>query len=137
MTLYAADVMVSDVLTVSEDTPLKEVTALFKEKRITGVPVVNAAGELRGVLSESDIIRKTTSIGAWSPSMAGQVMTSNAVTVAPTDTMQRVCELMYNRRIHRVVVAEGVQIRGIITSMDVLRAIATHLKQKSEDTFAS
>jgi CBS domain-containing protein len=137
MTLYAADVMVSDVLTVSEDTPLKEVTALFKEKRITGVPVVNAAGELRGVLSESDIIRKTTSIGAWSPSMAGQVMTSNAVTVAPTDTMQRVCELMYNRRIHRVVVAEGVQIRGIITTMDVLRAIATHLKQKSDDTFAS
>ena len=137
MTLYAADVMVSDVLTVSEDTPLKEVTALFKEKRITGVPVVNAAGELRGVLSESDIIRKTTSIGAWSPSMAGQVMTSNAVTVAPTDTMQRVCELMFNRRIHRVVVAEGVQIRGIITTMDVLRAIATHLKQKSDDTFAS
>ena len=137
MTLYAADVMVSDVLTVSEDTPLKEVTALFKEKRITGVPVVNAAGELRGVLSESDIIRKTTSIGAWSPSTAGQVMTSNAVTVAPTDTMQRVCELMYNRRIHRVVVAEGVQIRGIITTMDVLRAIATHLKQKSDDTFAS
>lgn len=137
MTLYAADVMVSDVLTVREDTPLKEVTALFKEKRITGVPVVNAAGELRGVLSESDIIRKTTSIGAWSPSLAGQVMTSNAVTVAPTDTMQRVCELMYNRRIHRVVVAEGVQIRGIITTMDVLRAIATHLKQKSDDTFES
>lgn len=137
MTLYAADVMVSEVLTVREDTPLKEVAALFKEKRITGVPVVNAAGELRGVLSESDIIRKTTSIGAWSPSTAGQVMTSNAVTVAPTDTMQRVCELMYNRRIHRVVVAEGVQIRGIITTMDVLRAIATHLKQKSDDTFES
>ena len=137
MTLYAADVMVSEVLTVREDTPLKEVTALFKEKRITGLPVVNAEGELRGVLSESDIIRKTTSIGAWSPSTAGQVMTSNAVTVAPTDTMQRVCELMYNRRIHRVVVAEGVQIRGIITTMDVLRAIATHLKQKSDDTFES
>ena len=135
MTLYAADVMVSDVLTVREDTSLKEVAALFKEKRITGVPVVNAAGELRGVLSESDIIRKTTSIGAWSPSMAGQVMTSNAVTVAPTDTMQRVCELMFNRRIHRVVVAEGVQIHGIITTMDVMRAIATHLKQKSDDTF--
>ena len=137
MTLYAADVMVSDVLTVNEDTTLKEVAALFKEKRITGVPVVNAAGELRGVISESDIIRKTQSIGAWSPSAAGQVMTSNAVTVEPTEKLQRVCELMYNRRIHRVVVAEGLQIRGIITTMDVLRAIATHLKQKSEDTFAS
>ena len=138
MTLYAADVMVSDVLTVREDTPLKEVAALLKERKITGVPVVNAAGELRGVLSESDIVRKTTSIGAWSPNNAGQVMTSNAVTVAPTETLQRVCELMYNRRIHRVVVvAEGAQICGIITTMDVMRAIATTLKQKSEDMFAS
>lgn len=137
MTLVAEDVMVSDVLTVRENTPLKEVAALFKEKKITGVPVVNEAGELRGVISESDIIRKTNSIGAWSPSTAGQVMTSNAVTVAPTETMQRVCELMYNRRIHRVVVTEGRQIRGIITTMDVLRAIATHLMQKSGDTFAS
>lgn len=137
MTLYAADVMVSDVLVVNETTPLKEVAALFKEKKITGVPVVNAAGELRGVVSESDIIRKTNNIGAWSPSTAGQVMTSNAVTVEPTETLQRVCELMYNRRIHRVVVTEGRQIRGIITTMDVLRAIATHLKQKSDDTFES
>ncbi len=135
MTLYAADVMVSDVLTVREDTPLKEVAALLKERKITGVPVVNAEGELRGVLSESDIVRKTTSIGAWSPNNAGQVMTSNAVTVAPTETLQRVCELMYNRRIHRVIVAEGTQIRGIITTMDVMRAIATTLKQKSEDMF--
>ncbi|NOT62064.1 MAG: CBS domain-containing protein [Acidobacteria bacterium] len=137
MTLIAEDVMVKEVLTVREETPLKEVTALFKEKKITGVPVVNAAGELLGVLSESDIVRKTTSIGAWSPSTAGQVMTNNAVTVEPTETLQRVCELMFNRRIHRVVVTEGMQIRGIITTMDVLRAIATHLKQKSDDTFAS
>ena len=137
MTLYAADVMVSDVLTVNEDTSLKEVAALLKEKKITGVPVVNATGELRGVLSESDIIRKTTSIGAWSPSTAGQVMTINAVTVAPHEPLQRVCELMFNRRIHRVVVAEGTQIRGIITTMDILRAIATHLKLKGEDVFES
>jgi signal-transduction protein with cAMP-binding, CBS, and nucleotidyltransferase domain len=32
---------------------------------------------------------------------------------------------MFNRRIHRVVVAEGAQIRGIITTMDILRSIAT------------
>ena len=71
MTLLASDVMIKDVITVSETTPLKEVTRMFGEKRITGAPVVNAAGDLVGVLSETDIIRKTNSIGAWSPSTAG------------------------------------------------------------------
>src|SRR5215207_2794185 len=124
MGLLASDVMIKDVVVISETVPLKEVTHLFAERKITGAPVVNAQGELVGVISETDIIRKSNSIGAWSPSTAGQIMTRPAVAVAPGDTLQRVCELMYNRRIHRVVVADGAQIRGIITTMDILRSIA-------------
>lgn len=135
MTLHASDVMIKDVLTVAESDLLKDVARLFVERKITGAPVVNADNQLVGVISETDIIRKTNSIGAWSPTLAGQVMTKPAVTVAPNDPLQRVCEMMYNRRIHRVVVAEGAQIQGILTTMDILRAIATHLGQKSADAF--
>ncbi|MGE0131092.1 MAG: HPP family protein [Blastocatellales bacterium] len=134
MTLHASDVMIKDVITVTDSTPLKDVARMFVEKKITGAPVVNAEGELVGVISETDIIRKTNNIGAWSPSTAGQIMTRPAVSVSPNETLQRVCEMMYNRRIHRVVVAEGTQIRGILTTMDILRAIATHLKG-GDDTF--
>lgn len=137
MTLQASDVMIKDVITVTEKTPLKDVTRLFGDKRITGAPVTNEAGDLVGVISESDIIRKTTSIGAWSPNLAGQIMTKPAVTVGPDETLQRVCELMFNRHIHRVVVAEGKQISGIITTMDILRAIANHGKQSGQDPFES
>ena len=128
MTLHASDVMVKDVITVTELMPLKDVARMFIEKKITGAPVVNVEGELVGVISETDIIRKTTSIGAWSPNTVGQIMTRPAVTVSPDETLQRVCEMMYNRRIHRVVVAEGARIKGILTTMDILRAIATNLK---------
>jgi CBS domain-containing protein len=128
MTLYASDVMVKEVITVTESMPLKDVARMFVEKKITGAPVVNVEGELVGVISETDIIRKTTSIGAWSPNTVGQIMTRPAVTVSPDETLQRVCEMMYNRRIHRVVVAEGPRIKGILTTMDILRAIATNLK---------
>lgn len=127
--------MVKDVITVNEKTPLKEVTKLFGEKRITGVPVVNADGQLVGVLSESDIIRKTTSMGAWSPTHAGQIMTKPAVTVLPNETLQKVCEFMHDRRIHRVVVADDSGIQGIITTMDILRAIANLGKEKGKDAF--
>lgn len=136
MTLHASDVMIKDVISVTESTPLKEVARMFVERKITGAPVVNANGDLVGVISETDIIRKTNNIGAWSPSTAGQIMTKPAVTVAPDVTLQRVCEMMFNRRIHRVVVAEGAQIKGILTTMDILRAIATNLKG-GDDTFGS
>jgi CBS domain-containing protein len=56
-------------------------------------------------------------------------MTKPAVTVSPNDSLQRICELMYNRHIHRVVVAEGKVISGILTTMDILRAIATMVKE--------
>jgi CBS domain-containing protein len=54
--------------------------------------------------------------------------------VSPDETLQRVCEMMYNRRIHRVVVAEGAHINGILTTMDILRAIATGLRD-GDDLF--
>jgi CBS domain-containing protein len=125
VSLLASDVMVKDVVTVLESAPLKEVARVLSDKNITGAPVVNSVGALVGVISETDIIRKSNSIGAWSPSTAGQIMTRPAVTVSPSDTLQRVSELMFNRRIHRVVVAEGNQIQGIITTMDILRTIAS------------
>jgi CBS domain-containing protein len=124
VSLLASDVMIKDVVTVLESTPLKEVARILSDKNITGAPVVNSLGELVGVISETDIIRKSNSIGAWSPSTAGQIMTRPAVSVSPSDTLQRVSELMFNRRIHRVVVAEGNKIQGIITTMDILRTIA-------------
>ncbi|MGH9799707.1 MAG: CBS domain-containing protein [Blastocatellia bacterium] len=137
MTLQAADVMIKNVITVNEKTTLKDVTRLFGEKRITGAPVVNDAGELVGVLSKTDIIRKTSSIGAWSPNLAGQIMTKPAVTVVPGETLHKVCELMLDRRIHRVGVAEGEKISGIITTMDILRVIANHGKQSGQNVFES
>jgi CBS-domain-containing membrane protein len=70
VSLLASDVMIKDVVTVLESAPLKEVARILSDKNITGAPVVNSLGELVGVISETDIIRKSNSIGAWSPSTA-------------------------------------------------------------------
>ncbi|MFN0108067.1 MAG: HPP family protein [Blastocatellia bacterium] len=124
MTLLASDVMTTEVVTVNEKSPLTDVTKLFGEGRIRGVPVVNDAGELVGMISKTDILRKANNLGAWSPNVVGQIMAKPVVTVAPTESLQQVCELMLNRRIHRVVVAEGKQLLGIITTMDILTVVA-------------
>lgn len=131
MTLLASDVMTKEVITVNEKTPLTDVTKLFGEGRVRGVPVVNDAGELVGMISKTDILRKANNLGAWSPNAVGQIMTKPVVTVSPTESLQQVCELMLGRRIHRVVVAEGNQILGIITTMDILTVVARQGTQVS------
>ncbi len=54
---FVADVMTSEVLTVSPDTPLKEVARLIVDNRIGCLPVVDAERRLLGILTEYDLVR--------------------------------------------------------------------------------
>lgn len=50
--------MTRDVITVTEDTPYKDVVAVLAAHHISAVPVVNGHGAIAGVVSETDLIRK-------------------------------------------------------------------------------
>jgi CBS domain-containing protein len=52
------DIMVSDVVTVGPETPLKEVAAMLLSRGISGVPVVDAGGRVLGIVSETDLLQK-------------------------------------------------------------------------------
>ncbi|MBQ3509403.1 MAG: CBS domain-containing protein [Peptococcaceae bacterium] len=56
--MQAKDIMTSDVITVREDTTIDEVSRLFVEKHISGLPVVNQYDKLVGVISEGDLMYK-------------------------------------------------------------------------------
>jgi CBS-domain-containing membrane protein len=55
--LKVKDVMATDVQTAQPDTPLVEIADMFEEKHIKRVPIVNAAGELVGIVSRANIIQ--------------------------------------------------------------------------------
>ena len=54
--LTAKDIMKTDVITVSPETEIIHATKLLLENHINGVPVVDKAGKLAGILCQSDII---------------------------------------------------------------------------------
>ena len=56
--MQAKDIMTSNVITVREDTTIDEVSRLFVEKHISGLPVVNQYDKLVGVISEGDLMYK-------------------------------------------------------------------------------
>ena len=125
MDIVAADIMTRSVVTVTEQTLLEEAARLLDAHRITGLPVVDGEGRLTGILSQSDLIRRTHWIGAWSPDRVCQVMSRAPVTVPPSEPLVSLCQRMVEHRIHRVVVVEGETIRGILTTLDILAVVAT------------
>ena len=98
------DLMTTEVLTVSPETPLKDAAAILAEHNISGLPVCDEAGRVLGIVSEGDILFKERGPRephggplAWlvdgarfhesakeSARTAGEAMTAPAVTIFPS-----------------------------------------------------
>ena len=145
------DVMIRDVVTVTPDATLRTAALLLSHKRISGMPVVEKDGRVRGVLSEKDIVRVLQQNGGLGlpgglfelllePSGSRQkdmlarcrrvlddtevraVMTTPAQTIGPTALTVEAIRLMLVSHINRLPVVEDGRLVGIVTRRDVLSA---------------
>lgn len=151
--MKVADVMVREVASVTPDTPVREVASLMLEKRISGVPVVDAMRRVVGIVSEGDFLRRpeigTDHVPAGWLSlflsdeerargfvkshgrMAREVMTQPAICVAPDAPLPEVVRLMERHRIKRLPVVERGKLAGIVTRIDLLRAVVSRPPESS------
>jgi len=137
MFMKARDVMTKQVITVSSDLSIRKLIQLLITERISGVPVVDDAGEVVGIISERDILKAVDRLIKVKVSLDEEreqkgsfnwvdgIMTKEVIFVSEDDPVEHVCKLMSERKIHRVPVMNGKKIVGIITSMDVLKTVAT------------
>jgi CBS domain-containing protein len=58
--LAAADVMTTDVITISPETTVRDIATLLHSKRISGVPVVDTAGNILGIVTEGDLVTSSS-----------------------------------------------------------------------------
>ncbi|MEQ8224306.1 MAG: CBS domain-containing protein [Candidatus Eremiobacterota bacterium] len=135
--MKARDVMTKQVITVSSDLSIRKLIQLLITERISGVPVVDDAGEVVGIISERDILKAVDRLIKVKVSLDEEreqkgsfnwvdgIMTKEVIFVSEDDPVEHVCKLMSERKIHRVPVMNGKKIVGIITSMDVLKTVAT------------
>ncbi len=152
-TVTAEQIMCQKVITVPQDWPIDQLARFFTDKSISGAPVVDNNGHLIGVVSLSDIVRQTgsglvdrshrdddfynamtdASISpeeqrAFHESIDESVLVSDIMTpmifeVAPNTPLIQVAEAMVKGRIHRVMVTEGRQLKGIISVLDLLKVM--------------
>ena len=136
------NVMTHNVVTVTPSTSLKEVAALLVARDVSGVPVVDADGELVGVVSERDLLAKERSdVGKpdgllgwflgedidaekhWART-AGEAMTKPAITIEKWRSTAAAAGLMAEHGLKRLPVIHNGELVGIVTRRDLVRAFA-------------
>lgn len=143
--MKALEIMRREVWTVTPGTPVEDAVHLMVAHRISGLPVIGATGELVGILSEGDLLRRVEMgtdlrIPRWRAWLSGpgpearayvrshackveDVMTTPVISVSPETDLSEVVALMESRRIKRVPVLENGRLVGILSRADLVRAL--------------
>ena len=144
--MRAYQIMTPRLTTVQADTPIAAAAELMLTKRISGLPVVDAAGKLVGIVSEGDFLRRGE-IGtrrrrsAWLEFFASpgklaaefvrqegrtvkDVMTKDPVTITEDVTLENIVQIMEQNGIKRLPVLRGDTLIGIVTRANLLQAVA-------------
>jgi CBS domain-containing protein len=111
----------SDVLSVSSTDSVSDAVAMFAEKRIGAVPVIDD-GQVVGIFSERDVVYSLAKVGAAAlDAKIADVMTAPAMTVDPDTAVMSGLSLMTRRRIRHLPVVRGDRVVGFISIGDLVK----------------
>jgi CBS domain-containing protein len=145
--MKAGDIMSPRVISVVPDASIQNAIQLMLDKRISGLPVIDASGTLVGVVTEGDFLRRAETgterkRSRWLEILLGpqrladeyvrehgrkveDVMTRDPVTVDESAPLDEVVRVMERRRIKRLPVVRGTQVVGIVSRANLLHALAS------------
>lgn len=146
--LKVKDIMTTTVVTVSPKADIFTAARLLLENHINGIPVLDTAGKLVGIICQSDLIAQqkklpipsfftfldglfTTSsirriekqVKKIAATTVAEAMTPDPITVDRNMTIEVVAELMVNHGFHTIPVVEEEKLVGIVGKEDVLKTL--------------
>jgi CBS domain-containing protein len=155
--MRASDVMVRDVVTVRPDTDVADAIKLMTEHDVSALPVLDAAGNLVGMLSEADLIHRVE-IGTekhrpwWMEAVTGastlaaefakshgkkvgEVMTGGVISVSEDTPLSEIATVLERNGIKRVPVVKDGKLVGVVSRSNLIQALASvvgRIDQQSE-----
>lgn len=146
--LTARDIMTVEVVTVTPETSLKDLAKKFVETRHSNMPVIDAAGKLVGVISETDLIeqqkplhiptvmalfdgvfyldsekRFKEQVDRVTATTVGELCDEKYVTCSPETTVREIAGLMSQHKVHLLPVLEAGRMIGVVARLDLIRTM--------------
>ena len=146
--LKAKDIMTRGVITVEEQTTLEEFARLLVEHQISGTPVIDGDGNLKGIATENDLINRNTKLhiptilrlfDAFIPlgnsrleeeikkmaaSHVRDIMTRKVITINQETTLEDIATMMMEKKIHLLPVVQEGKLVGIVGKRDLIKGIS-------------
>jgi CBS domain-containing protein len=123
-----------EVFSILEEKSVLEAAQYLREKQVRSVGVVNAEGQLVGVVSQSDISDKVAAENkcpAWMK--VSDIMTRNLITVTPAVSFDESLQLMERNGIYHLLIVETTgDYRGMLSVSDFLRVMASDQKARAD-----
>lgn len=130
-----ADIMSTDVITITEDSTILQAIALLVKHNITGLPVVDEEMKPVGIVSEKDMLKLVHSFQAREYDSSHQadtvksVMSTDLITFDINDSLSDICKCLMDREFRRVPILDQGRIAGILSRRDLLKVLPTkHLQ---------
>lgn len=130
--MTVAELMQRNVKTVWSEATVAEAIVALADAHISGVPVVDGAQRMIGVLSTSDVLTAEAETDdpvarqrLWENTAVRELMTPRPFTIAPGADVRDAARQMLYADVHRLFVAEGDQVIGVVSTTDIVRAVAT------------
>ena len=145
----ARDIMTRNVVTVKKDQPISDLSKLFIENHFNGVPVLDDAGKVIGVVTQSNLIEQNknlhiptvialfdavlflesekkfeSDVKKLTGSKIEDIYHKNPITVSPDTELNEITTIMAEKDVHTLPVLENDKLVGIIGKKDVIRAMA-------------
>jgi CBS domain-containing protein len=144
--MRAHQIMNRSVITVTPGTPIADAARIMLRNHIGGLPVVDAAGNLVGIISDGDFLRRADigterKRGRWLGLLLGRgrvgadfvhshgctvgnIMSRTPVTVTEDAALAEIAEIMESRNVKRLPVVSGDRLVGIVTHTDFVQTVA-------------
>ena len=154
--MRAHQIMTRPVITVTPETKIVDAANTMLQKHVSGLPVVDAAGKLVGIVSEGDFIRRSE-IGTQrkrgrflkfilGPGKAAadfvhehgrkiaEIMTPQPLTITEDTPLEEIVELMEKNNVKRLPVMRADKIVGIVSRSNLLQAVASLAREIPDPT---
>jgi len=154
--MRAHQIMTRPVITVAPETTIVEAANTMLQKHVSGLPVVNAAGKLVGIISEGDFIRRSEIgtqrrrgrflrfiLGSGKEASdfvhengrkVAEIMTPEPLAITEDTALEEIVELMEKNKVKRLPVIRDNKVVGIVSRANLLQAVASLARQVPDPT---
>lgn len=123
-----------EVYFITEETSVMQTAQYLREKQVRSVGVVDAAGKLTGVISQSDISDKVAAENKSPESMkASEIMSRNLLTVTPEMSFEDSLRAMEQNGVYHLLIMDAEnRYQGMLSVSDLLKVMAADNKERAD-----